>query len=172
MADLSRRHLFTRKKFDSRQVTLPWLVEQSSFTDDCTRCGKCIEHCESNIIIKGDGGFPTIDFSRGECTFCYQCARACPEPLFSAEHENPWSAKATISSNCLAFHQIECRSCGDMCEPLAITFRLRPGDVALPTIDIADCTGCGACVAACPSTAITVNNEHLNPSESKNYDTQ
>lgn len=172
MVDLSKRRLFTRKKVDSCQAILPWLVEQSSFTDDCTRCGKCIEKCDSNIIIKGDGGFPQVDFSRGECTFCYQCANACPEPLFNAQHESPWNAKATISSRCLASNKIECRSCGDMCESMAIKFRLRSGDVALPKIELEDCSGCGACVAVCPGTAITVSNEYLNQSGKTNYDTK
>ncbi|MCV6039462.1 ferredoxin-type protein NapF, partial [Escherichia coli] len=73
---------------------------------------------------KSDGGFPSVDFSIDECTFCYQCANVCPEPLFLAETEQPWHAKAVISDSCLAKQNVECRSCGDMCDPMAIQFKL------------------------------------------------
>ncbi|MEZ8930181.1 MULTISPECIES: ferredoxin-type protein NapF [unclassified Vibrio] len=158
MVDLSRRRLFSRRKVDSSQIRLPWIKSLESFADDCTRCGKCIESCETHIIIVGDGGFPTVDFSKDECTFCYQCANVCPEPIFKPEEETPWLAKATISDKCLAQQNVECRSCGDMCEPMAIQFQLRAGSVALPKIELDECSGCGACVAVCPTSAILVSN--------------
>ena len=48
----------------------PWSVNEADFTDKCTRCGDCILVCETQIIVKGDGGFPEIQFDKGECTFC------------------------------------------------------------------------------------------------------
>ena len=158
MVDLSRRRLFSRRKVDSSQIRLPWINSLESFTNDCTRCGKCIENCETKIIIVGDGGFPTVDFSKDECTFCYQCADVCPEPIFKPKEETPWRAKASISDKCLAQQNVECRSCGDMCEPMAIQFQLRAGSVALPKIELDECSGCGACVAVCPTSAILVSN--------------
>ncbi|MFA0057067.1 ferredoxin-type protein NapF [Vibrio echinoideorum] len=158
MVDLSRRHLFSRRKVDSSQIRLPWINSLENFTNDCTRCGKCIENCETKIIIVGDGGFPTVDFSKDECTFCYQCADVCPEPIFKPKEETPWQAKASISDKCLAQQNVECRSCGDMCEPMAIQFQLRAGSVALPKIELDECNGCGACVAVCPTSAILVSN--------------
>ncbi|MEZ8304475.1 ferredoxin-type protein NapF [Vibrio splendidus] len=158
MVDLSRRRLFSRRKVDSSQIRLPWINSLESFIDDCTRCGKCIENCETKIIIVGDGGFPTVDYSKDECTFCYQCADVCPEPIFKPKEETPWQAKASISDKCLAQQNVECRSCGDMCEPMAIQFQLRAGSVALPKIELDECNGCGACVAVCPTSAILVSN--------------
>ncbi|WP_299688655.1 ferredoxin-type protein NapF [uncultured Vibrio sp.] len=158
MVDISKRRLFSRRKVDLSQIRLPWIDRLESFTDDCTRCGKCIESCETNIIITGDGGFPTVDFSKDECTFCHQCADVCPEPIFKPKDELPWQAKATISESCLAKKNVECRSCGDMCEPMAIQFQLRAGSVALPNIELDKCSGCGACVAVCPTSAILVSN--------------
>tara|TARA_Y100001960_G_scaffold222999_1_gene233340 strand:+ start:2699 stop:3046 length:348 start_codon:yes stop_codon:yes gene_type:complete len=114
--------------------------------------------CETKIISKGDGGFPTVDFQLDECTFCYQCADVCPEPIFLDKHEQPWNAKAAINTSCLAQQNVECRSCGDMCETMAINFKLEIGKVAQPVIELDECNGCGACVAVCPTSSINVSN--------------
>ncbi len=158
MVDLARRRLFSRKSADESAVLMPWVASISSFTDDCTRCGKCISQCENNIIINGDGGFPTVDFSKGECTFCYQCAEVCPEPIFLPQSHQPWQAKAQITQSCLANQNVECRSCGEMCDTMAIQFKLQLNKVAQPVINNDDCNGCGACVAVCPTSAIQVSN--------------
>nr|WP_216612331.1 ferredoxin-type protein NapF [Vibrio sp. RE86] len=158
VVDLSKRRFFNRRTVDDNTVRLPWLKPNTQFTDQCTRCGKCSEHCETNIIVTGDGGFPRVDFSLGECTFCYQCAEVCPEPLFEEQQNTPWNAKAVIEEPCLAKQNVECRSCGDMCETMAIQFKLEIGKVAQPKLELDDCTGCGACVAVCPTSAINVSN--------------
>ena len=51
----------------------PWALNEFLFVDQCTRCNECITACEEEIIIRADGGFPEIDFNRGECTFCELC---------------------------------------------------------------------------------------------------
>ncbi|WP_104026737.1 ferredoxin-type protein NapF [Vibrio jasicida] len=158
MVDLSRRRLFARKTQLDNSLRLPWIAKPTQFTDDCTRCGKCVEACETKIIIKNDGGFPAVNFSIDECTFCYQCANVCPEPLFLAETEQPWQAKASITDSCLAKQNVECRSCGDMCDPMAIRFKLELGKVAQPNLDLDECNGCGACVSVCPTSSINVSN--------------
>lgn len=66
------------------------------------------------------------------------------------------SIKAGIGAACIAYGQVVCRSCGDACEVRAIQFRLRTGGVAVPELDAASCTGCGACVAPCPVGAISM----------------
>ncbi|KJY83918.1 ferredoxin [Vibrio galatheae] len=158
MVDLSKRRLFAKQRMNDSSARLPWLVSNANFTDLCTRCGKCSEACETQIVIKGDGGFPQVDFTQGECTFCYQCADVCPEPLFKEKNELPWDAKASIQDSCLAKQNVECRSCGEMCDTNAIKFKLEIGKVAQPNIDVDECTGCGACVAVCPSSSINVSN--------------
>ncbi|MGR5094175.1 ferredoxin-type protein NapF [Vibrio maritimus] len=158
MVDIAKRRFFTRKKIDTSQVRLPWVNNLQQFIDLCTRCGKCEEVCETRIIQKGDGGYPSVDFTIDECTFCYKCAEICPEPIFNSADTEPWSAKAAISDTCLANNNVECRSCGDSCETMAITFKLRAGGVALPQLELADCSGCGACVSTCPTSSISVSN--------------
>ncbi|WP_087482213.1 ferredoxin-type protein NapF [Vibrio mangrovi] len=156
MIDRTRRHLFHRTTPQEQPPALPWIQDLTAFFEHCVRCSQCIDACETQIIVHGDGGFPQVDFHTGECTFCYQCAAACPEKLFLPETASPWNAKATVSAKCLAQQNVECRSCHDSCEPAAIQFRLQPGKVAQPQINPELCNGCGACVAGCPTQAITV----------------
>jgi ferredoxin-type protein NapF len=158
VVDLSKRRLFRRpseKSIDTQQ-RMPWVHDQNTFTNDCTRCGQCVEVCETNIIIKGDGGFPSVDFTKGECTFCEKCSDVCPESLFDLDVVPTWRHKVTMSDDCLATKSVECRSCAELCEPMAITFQLTIGNVAQPKLDKDKCTGCGACVAICPTSAISM----------------
>ncbi|KXF80939.1 ferredoxin-type protein NapF [Enterovibrio coralii] len=155
MVDTQRR-FFLRSKRRVNLQALPWVKDVANFTDLCTRCGKCQSACQESIIVAGDGGFPTVDFKKGECTFCYDCASACPENLFNAEENAPWHQAITITETCLAQNAVECRSCADACDTRAIQFRMTLGSVAQPQITTTSCTGCGACISPCPVSAISM----------------
>ncbi len=64
----------------------PWSGDESHFLTHCTRCDACINACENNILQRGAGGYPSVNFKNNECSFCYACAQACPESLFSPRH--------------------------------------------------------------------------------------
>lgn len=136
---------------------LPWLRNESAFLDGCTQCGDCIAACETKIIIKGDGGYPQLDFARGECTFCGLCVQACKVDMFTDRDEHPWSYRALIADNCLNRHNVLCQSCKEICEPRAIRFSYSESRFPVPTINDTDCTGCGACVSVCPVDAISIS---------------
>lgn len=157
MVDTHRR-FFLRSKARVRVNPLPWIADWENFTDQCTRCGDCIRACEQKVIVSGDGGFPTINFNQGECTFCYACAAQCPEQLFKPESDKPWDQVVTINDQCLTQKGVECRSCSDACETRAIRFQLTMGHVAQPKLNQQDCTGCGACIVPCPANAIAMEN--------------
>lgn len=70
---------------------------------------------------------------------------------------------AVIGSNCMAFDDVVCRSCGDVCDEAAIRFSPRLGGAALPEVLVARCTGCGACATACPAGAVTMAAAGGNP---------
>lgn len=157
MVDLSRRNFLKVKKVTSQPaVRLPWAHNEANFTQGCNQCGDCLLACPEKIIIKGDGGFPEIDFSQGECSFCQKCVQACSEPLFTSFDTPPWQLEINIKNNCLAKKQVHCQVCQDSCEPEAISFRYIQASVPQPEISYVDCTGCGACVSICPESAITL----------------
>lgn len=158
MVDLSRRNFLRAKNTATPPaIRLPWTADEKLFTRGCTQCGDCIDACEEKIIIKGDGGFPEIDFSVGECTFCQKCVTSCDEALFNPLDTKPWQLAIEIQSGCLANKQVHCQICQDSCEPEAITFKYLHGSVPQPEINLTDCNGCGACVAVCPESAIKLS---------------
>lgn len=149
--DPARRALLRgRVQHRSDALRPPWAV--ASFIDDCTRCDACIAACTVSILVRGDGGFPEVDFRRGGCILCGDCTTACDSTALSAQR--PWSHVAAVGAGCLSARGIVCRSCGDACEARALSFRLWAGGRALLLIDTSICNGCGACVAVCPENAI------------------
>jgi len=133
----------------------PWSLADSLFTDRCTRCGDCAAACPETLIARGDGGFPEIDFRRGECTFCGACADACKAEAFGPRDVAPWRLEPVIADACLARHDVHCEVCRDACAAGALRFRPRaPVPLPEPVADL--CTGCGACVSACPVAAIAL----------------
>jgi ferredoxin-type protein NapF len=157
MVDAARRGFLRGRSRPRAELRPPWALAESAFSERCTRCNDCLKACPEGIIISGDGGYPTIDFSRGECTFCTECVTACrPQALLRHEGEAPWAYKASINNACLPARGVECRVCGDFCAVRAIVFTPRAGGCALPQIDTQRCTGCGACQAPCPTAAIRI----------------
>ncbi len=135
----------------------PW-TDLANFFDKCTACDKCVTACETQILVKGAGGYPEIDFmhGRGECTFCQSCVNACKETVFRLTTETPWEHKVEIKESCVAFHGVECRGCEDSCENRAIRFKREIGGTATPYLNLASCNGCGACISSCPVSVIKV----------------
>ena len=133
---------------------MPWAV--AAFFDLCRRCDDCIPSCEESVVVRGDGGFPTVDFSRGGCSFCGACAHACGHGALDRRASPAWRLTVAIGDGCLSAQGITCRACGDVCETRAIRFRLQPGGRAIPGVDTALCSGCGSCIAICPTQVIQI----------------
>ncbi|MGS5138452.1 ferredoxin-type protein NapF, partial [Escherichia coli] len=95
--DASRRGILTgRWRKASNGIRPPWSGDESHFLTHCTRCDACINACENNILQRGAGGYPSVNFKNNECSFCYACAQACPESLFSPRHTRAWDLQFTI----------------------------------------------------------------------------
>jgi ferredoxin-type protein NapF len=150
---LSRRALLRGDIHNASRVLFPpWSV--ADFTSKCQRCDDCIASCPESILVRGDGGFPAVDFSRGACTFCQDCVTACKHAALDRDLPQPWQLKASVTDQCLAINSVICRSCGDSCEQRAIQFRLQTGGRSMPVISQSLCNGCGACFSVCPTKAI------------------
>lgn len=135
----------------------PWLVSSSALYERCRQCGDCVSACPENILELDPERYPRVNFSAhgmAECSFCGDCANACPEPLFHSTDTTPWHHHAAINNACLSEQGVVCHSCCDTCPEEAINLPRLAGITAVPTISVADCTGCGACVASCPTSAI------------------
>jgi ferredoxin-type protein NapF len=143
-----------------RQVIRPpWSKGEALFTDLCQRCDDCIKACPEQILKRGLGGYPRIDFSLGRCSFCRACVEACRHPVFetTSTHEKPaWELEVSITQACLSLQGVVCRSCGDACDNAAIRFQLQTGGRAQPQVVEQHCNGCGECFAVCPKRAITI----------------
>ncbi len=169
--DLSRRAFLHGKRAKDEQNTIrpPWTVKATFFTETCTRCDQCIQACPEKILIRGDGGFPEVDFKQGACTFCAVCADACSSKAFQFfKTETPhdicstpakaWHLNVSIQSTCLSLNGIVCRVCGECCNEEAIQFQLQLGGLSTPLIDTDKCNGCGECLYVCPKNAVLIKN--------------
>lgn len=155
---INRRQLL-RGNFNANaqsEIRPPWSKEESLFIDLCRRCNACIEACPENIITIGSGKFPTLDFEKGECSFCHQCVDACQHSVFDTIKKHPWHIKIAIKDNCLSKIGVICRSCTEVCDQGVIKFSLQMGGVPNIELETDRCNGCGACVGICPKSAIAL----------------
>jgi ferredoxin-type protein NapF len=134
----------------------PWALGEAAFTAACECCGNCVEACPEKVLTVGTSGYPEMDFARGGCNFCAACVEACPGTALTKNGHGPWSILAHFAPSCLSLQGIICRLCEESCEARAIRFTPLYGGLALPQIDASACSGCGACVSACPAQAIAL----------------
>ena len=154
------RRQFLRGDLAAKRTPIrpPWALAEAAFSAACTRCMACLSTCPERLIKNGSGGYPELDFSAGGCSFCGACVVACESGALHRTTESlcPWILRAVLDSGCLTLQGVVCRSCSEHCEAGAIRFQLQHGAVAAPGINAQQCTGCGACIAVCPTHALTL----------------
>ncbi|MBT4890816.1 MAG: ferredoxin-type protein NapF [Rhodospirillales bacterium] len=158
---------FLRGRFNSDSTTIrpPWAVFETELTDQCMGLASCVDACPEGIIIKGRGGIPEISFASGECTFCGDCAKACPVGLLGLvsnkdEVQRPhWELHLSVSDVCISDKGVVCHICPEKCDAKAIGFdrTAARGILGKPNINQSICTGCGACIAPCPVGALSLS---------------
>lgn len=151
-----RRFLGVEVLHQTMPLRPPWAQPETDFQHNCTRCGDCVAQCPEKILIqKTAASYPSVDFSRGECTFCGDCVEVCATTALNMNQTIAWPYQAQVSKRCLTEDNIVCFSCAEQCEVGAIDFA-PSSTVSKPIINTNLCTGCGACVAPCPTQAIEV----------------
>lgn len=135
----------------------PGALEERSFRDTCSRCGKCVDVCPAQCIkidssgTKGHGA-PYIEADVMPCVLCdgLVCMRECPSGALVP------TALGLIDMGTAVWNEATCvRSTGEDCK-ICIT-DCPVGSVAIELMDgrinvIEDgCTGCGVCQNHCPT---------------------
>lgn len=156
MVDTRRRFFLRAQPAPRAAQRPPGALAEPAFVDACTRCGDCAKACPTRVIVPGDGGFPTLEFRRNGCELCGECQRSCRTGALSGSLAFPGWQAVLQPAACLASRGVECRLCGDACEPRALRFSPGPRGVGLPRVEAERCSACGHCVGVCPTQALSV----------------
>ena len=142
----------------------PGALDESHFVGVCVRCGNCAVACPSQIIrpdlgASGVAGFltPALSFDSDYCREdCHRCGLVCPSgaiarlPLAEKRRRVIGPAKVDLET-CLLANGRECTACLKRCPYEALLMHSPDGGFSNePRVDLAKCTGCGACEAVCP----------------------
>lgn len=138
------------------RVMRPPGAAREKFTDLCTQCGDCIAACPEEVLTTDRNGHPVFQPQGEGCTFCGDCADVCKTGALDLARFAQWPWRARVAETCLSLNAISCRVCQDSCDQDAIRFRLQTGGRADLILDTDSCVGCGACAAACPAGAVTL----------------
>jgi ferredoxin-type protein NapF len=142
-----RRYLLLRGRLPSDPIFPPYFEKKSAFIL-CLECeGKeCASACEEKVIYLHNG-IPLLNFSLSGCTFCDECAKACPSGVLKVENRREKIGESFIlPKKCLAWNGVVCQTCGDACPSGAIQFQ----GLFNPIVLESKCKGCGFCISVCP----------------------
>ena len=162
-ADPARRALLTGELLAPAEAPTPrlgppppWLagIVSAAVCSDCAQ--PCVPACPEKIIRTHpadhpEAGLAWLDFETGPCTFCEACVEACPESP-AARPARALPAVELDATSCLAAKGVVCVICVARCPERAIAGGLG-GAIS---IDPDGCTGCGACLPACPVDALAI----------------
>lgn len=131
-------------------VRPPYAALNETF-DACKTCeAMCVVACEEKIICIDGHKTPFLDFKTTGCSDCHKCLEVCtPNVLSDPQRFISGHAKISMTS-CMSHHETICFTCKEPCLENAIVFKGMFHPIILPE----KCTGCGYCIAVCPSAAI------------------
>ncbi|MDD4855890.1 MAG: 4Fe-4S binding protein [Sulfuricurvum sp.] len=131
-------------------VRPPYAALNETF-DACKTCeAMCVVACEEKIIRLDGHKTPFLDFKTTGCSDCHKCLDVCtPNVLNDPQRFISGHAKISMTS-CMSHHETICFTCKEPCLENAIVFKGMFHPIILPE----KCTGCGYCIAVCPSAAI------------------
>lgn len=153
MNEAVSRRMFLRGGRPEKASAIPPPFSHSQFSILCDGCNACVDACPLGLLATGADTRPYADFASSFCDFCGKCQRVCTRGAL-VETSPPWSIKAVITDQCLSAQAVSCRVCGDFCQSHALRFQPALGGKSFPVVNPSLCSGCGACVGPCPTTAI------------------
>ena len=141
------------KKDEEVILRPPYFSDESAFATECQNCeGECASLCQEQIIIITEDKTPKLLFNERGCTYCDECAIACPSDVLLVENKRLIEAQIVINKQkCLSWQGVMCFSCKDPCLEDAIDFKA----MFMPAIND-KCTNCGFCIGRCPADAIDI----------------
>lgn len=154
MINKSKRNFFRRVTSPFKSFLYPPYFEKKEDFLNCVECDEkaCVSACPEKIIQIIDG-IPILNFAFIGCTFCDECAKACGKVLKLENKREKINAQFLINyKKCLAWNNIICYSCQDICEKNAIIYK----EMFNPVIDLEKCNGCGFCIGVCPNDSIEI----------------
>jgi len=131
----------------------PYHTDTNAFVAECQNChAECASLCQEQIIFIKEDKTPFLDLSKGGCTYCDECAVACPSDILLVKNKNKIYAEIVINRDkCLSWQGIMCFSCKEPCLEDTIDFKA----MFMPQIND-KCTSCGFCISRCPADAIDI----------------
>jgi ferredoxin-type protein NapF len=155
MQNSSRRAFFKRASEPFASYIYPPYYKEKVDFSNCIECENkdCLLACEENIICI-ENEMPIIKFNENGCTFCDECANACPNGVLDISYKKDRLNCEMIidTKSCVSWNQTICFACSDVCEYDAIKFH----GLFNPVVYDEVCVGCGFCVGVCPSDSILV----------------
>ncbi|QOP45300.1 ferredoxin-type protein NapF [Sulfurimonas paralvinellae] len=161
---MERRELFSflsssvkeavrEQKDEMMIIRPPYYSDVDAFVTECQNCeGECASLCQEQIIVITEDKTPQLVFNSRGCTYCDECAVACPSDVLLVENKHLIEASIVINKNkCLSWQGVMCFSCKDPCLENAIDFKA----MFMPEIND-KCTNCGFCIGRCPADAIDI----------------
>ncbi|WP_153448269.1 ferredoxin-type protein NapF [Vibrio algicola] len=140
----------TTEKVQRSVARPPTAVDEDIFQRLCNQCGECAKVCPQDIIHI-QNGYPTLDVDYAHCTLCGECKKVCPTIALSGEQQDT-GLRAQVNDTCINRYGY-CDACESSCPSQALKWQ----DGARPSIELANCNGCGACKPDCYIGAISLS---------------
>lgn len=105
--DASRRGILTgRWRKASNGIRPPWSGDESHFLTHCTRCDACINACENNILQRGAGGYPSVNFKITSVASVTPARRLAPNRYFLRATPGPGICSSPLGTRAWRISQL------------------------------------------------------------------